>query len=124
MALHLVAETARPPSRARTVANEVDVWDTVLRRYGETMDAQRAFLVSLLDEHLPTDEYELPEAFELPLDMPAMPAEARGVALALQAETGELIHSAKDLLARSARHLSNNVRSTTRSSPSAMDRRL
>jgi hypothetical protein len=104
--------------------DEVGLWDNVLQRYGAAMDAQRAFLVSLLDERLAIDAYDLPEAFEPPHDMPAMPPEVEARATSLQAGTAELICAANLLLARSARPPTNHVRSTARSTASAMDRRL
>lgn len=109
---------------AVTVAGEVGVWDAVLHRYGATLDAHREFLVSLLEQRLPADVYELPPPFEAPEVMPMLPAELAAVAETLQRDTDDLIRSTAALLARVSKSMPNRFRPAASSGTSSLDQRL
>jgi hypothetical protein len=108
--------------RVRAI-DEVGVWDAVLDRYRAALDAQRAFLQALLEERLPADVSELPPVWDIPSDLPPMPAGVHAVASALQDDTNDLIRTAAALLARPA-PATTRPRPTGGSVPSSLDQRL
>jgi len=86
----------RPPSTEE--AASMAVWDDLLRGYAEVIEQQRSFLLSVgsLDQ---VDEAMLvPPVFEIPADVPPMPAPYQAWATSLLSETAGLAELAHGIL--------------------------
>lgn len=89
----------RPPDEAaQAEAAALEVWNDLLRGYAESVEQQRSYLLSLgsLDQ---VDEAALvPPSFELPGDVPPMPASLEPWAMSLLTETAGLTEIAHQIL--------------------------
>ncbi|MCB0998692.1 MAG: hypothetical protein R2713_10025 [Ilumatobacteraceae bacterium] len=89
----------RPPDAgALAEAAALAAWDDLLRAYAETIELQRSYLLSLssLDD---VDEALLAvPGFEIPTDLPPMPASLERWATSLLSETAGLAALARQIL--------------------------
>jgi hypothetical protein len=86
----------RPPSEQEVAA--IALWEDLLRAYAETIEEQRSYLLSLsaLDQ---VDEATIvPPVFEVPADVPPMPASFEPWAMSLLNETAGLAEIAHQIL--------------------------
>ena len=87
---------ANPSSQSTPAAR----WSDVLRAYAAVLDELRAALLLAGPEGFPTGVLPLPNAFDIPHDMPPCPPELAARLRVLQNETAGLIELAQDLLRR------------------------
>ncbi|MCU1360323.1 MAG: hypothetical protein JWN99_1612 [Ilumatobacteraceae bacterium] len=74
------------------------LWDDVLRAYAESLDEQRAYLLSAQPDELADSRTWMPPTFALPASMPPMPDEFASWAQALLRDTEGLAQLAADVL--------------------------
>jgi hypothetical protein len=76
------------------------LWDDVLRSYAESLDEQRAYLLTAQPDELIDGGRWMPPMFAPPASMPPMPDEFASWARALLRETEGLARLAADVLER------------------------
>jgi hypothetical protein len=86
----------RPPEAAEVAA--LAFWDDLLRAYAETLELQRAYLLSLGSLDAADDALLGTPSIELPADAPPMPESMQAWAMSLLAETAGLTQLATQLL--------------------------
>lgn len=89
----------RPPDEAaQAEAAALEIWNDLLRGYAEAVEQQRAYLLTSgsLDD---VDEAMLvPPSFQIPAEVPPMPASLEPWALSLLTETAGLTEIAHQIL--------------------------
>ncbi len=74
------------------------VWDDLLREYAESIEQQRAYLLSVGSIEQPDESTLAVPAFEIPTDVPPMPSSFQPWAMSLLTETAGLTETAHRLL--------------------------
>jgi len=86
----------RPPDAAE--AEAIAIWDDLLRAYAEVIEQQRGFLLSLGSLDMLDDVVWDEPVFEIPADVPPMPAAYQDWATSLLSETAGLAELAHGIL--------------------------
>lgn len=86
----------RPPDAAEVAA--LAIWDDLLRAYAETIEQQRSYLLSLGSVDDADEVLLIPPTFDIPGDVPPMPASMEAWATSLLTETVGLAELAHQLL--------------------------
>ena len=77
-----------------------ELWEDVLRSYAQSLDEQRAYLLTASPDELADGRSWMPPPFAPPATMPPMPPELESWAQALLRETEGLVQLTADALAR------------------------
>lgn len=86
----------RPPDAAE--AEAIAIWDDLLRAYAEVIECQRVFLLALGSLDTLDDVVWDEPVFEIPADVPPMPASFEPWATSLLSETAGLAELAHGIL--------------------------